>query len=133
MGRHAARVGEWIQVRRDELGLSIKDFAQAVGTSPRTVGNVESGATEARAGTRARWEDALGWERGSLTAAYRRGTRPGPTASVADLSGMDAAIRADPDLSDEDKAALQRIYRAMRQPPPPPRPPAPPARRKEAQ
>lgn len=73
---HEERVGEWITVRRDELGMTVRDFAAALRVDAKTVGNVESGRTAVRIGTRARWEDVLGWERGSLTAAYKRGERP---------------------------------------------------------
>lgn len=90
---HEQRVGEWITVRRDEMGLSVRDFALTLSVDPKTVGNVEAGRTAVKTGTRSRWEDALGWERGSLTAAYRRGEPPRRAEAPADPieAALDAA------------------------------------------
>lgn len=69
------QVGEWIAIRRDELGMGPADLAMRVGVTRRSVDNAEAGRTEVKQG-RTRWEDALGWEHGSLLAAYKRGERP---------------------------------------------------------
>ena len=45
VGTYSARVGEWIQVRRDEIGEGVADLASTIGRSVKTVNNVESGRT----------------------------------------------------------------------------------------
>lgn len=69
-------VGEWIAVRREQLGLNQIELAEIIGVSSRTVSNIERGKNEVKSGTRARWEKALAWPPGSLTTAYLRMVRP---------------------------------------------------------
>jgi transcriptional regulator with XRE-family HTH domain len=69
-------VGEWIAVRREQLGYTQGELAEAIGVTNRTISAVENGASEVKSGSRLRWEEALGWEPGSLTVAYRRQVKP---------------------------------------------------------
>jgi hypothetical protein len=76
-GSTRERVGEWIEIRLDELGLKPGQVAIQLGVDPKTVNNVIRGRS-AIGSKRYRWEDLLGWERGSLTRAYRDGIPPEP-------------------------------------------------------
>ena len=68
------QVGEWIAIRRDELGYSGRQLADLLGVDAKTVSNYETGRTAVR--QKSRLEDVFRWKRGSLTAAYRRGEKP---------------------------------------------------------
>lgn len=80
-------VGEWIEVRRGELGLTLDELSKQSGVSKRAIQNAIGGATELSARLRPGLEAALDWPAGSLTAAYRRGTSP-PSAE-AETSSID--------------------------------------------
>jgi DNA-binding XRE family transcriptional regulator len=126
----AELVGEWITARRSQLGLTQGELAARVGTSLRTVGNVERGTTAVDARMRPHWESALGWPGGSLTAAYMRGLLPTPDAhtvssrvAMLDQAGIPGSLENDPTIAsvlasglpDSDKVALLRVYRAQRE------------------
>ena len=101
------QVGEWITVRRDELGLTVRDFSHALGVDAKTVNNVEAGRTAVRLGTRARWEDVLNWERGSLTAAYKRGEHPKIAAPTEQDELARLVARVPPEFRDIARRQLE--------------------------
>lgn len=86
MGTIRESVGEWIAIRRDELGMTYPELARRLGVDNKTVYNVERGKSAVGA-NKARWEDALRWRRGSLTRAYMRGIEPEP------VDGLDVPAR----------------------------------------
>lgn len=85
---HAEQVGEWINTRRAQLGMTQAQLAKQVGVDVKSVSNAESGANAVAQLKRPAWEKALGWPLGSLTAAYKRGEHPmGQSAGVTSLDG----------------------------------------------
>jgi transcriptional regulator with XRE-family HTH domain len=125
---HAGEVGEWVAQRRAELGWTQQQLAEAVEASLRTVGGVERGESAVAPRSRPGWERALGWPAGSLTAAYRRGVRPGvvvdlgPTLLLLREAGVPVRYASHPDvldilraeMSDRDRVALLRVWLAQR-------------------
>lgn len=109
------QVGEWIDARRDELGMTARDLAERIGIDAKTVNNVQAGRTEPQG--KARWEDALLWERYSLTAAYRRGERPSPVEHVPVGSGVDPDALAE--VAKQMQAATDAIVALLKQTRPP--------------
>jgi hypothetical protein len=76
--------------------------------STRTIGNAERGLRAIRPANRARLEEALHWETGSLTVAYQTGRMPGRATVPEDTGGSDPVLmeilRAN--LSDGDRVSL---------------------------
>jgi hypothetical protein len=109
---HKEQVGEWIRLRRDALGIPPGRLAEIVGVSYRTVMSTEAGDSQPRSGW-ARWEDALFWERGSLTRAYKHGVPPveiqpgSPGATAEDLLGI-------PDMTPEEARAARAFIETLR-------------------
>lgn len=83
-----ARVGEELAARREQLGITQIELAQALGVSARSISGVERGEHGIRRGRRQRWEDALHLQHGTISQAYRDG---------AELETVDDAPPAGPE------------------------------------
>lgn len=73
-----ARVGEELAARREQLGITQIELAQALGVSARSISGVERGEHGIRRGRRQRWEDALHLQHSTISQAYRDGTELEP-------------------------------------------------------
>ncbi|MDG4787118.1 helix-turn-helix domain-containing protein [Micromonospora sp. WMMD1102] len=79
---YARRVGLAIAARRAELGLTQGELAARIeaSVSPRTLTNVETGATAILPRLRPAWDRALEWPAGTINRAYHTG-KIDPTAT----------------------------------------------------
>lgn len=128
MSADAKLLGQFVKARREELGLSQQEVADAGGPSDTTMSKLENGLTDTVSNrTLKRLDSALGWEAGSARAAYVTGStpvviqqapavedpRPGPAAQdvldeiarmrrdIADLQASIAAVRGDVEPDDQ--------------------------------
>lgn len=70
------QVADLINARREALGLSVAELARMAGASYKAAWNATQGRVAIDPARRAAWENALGWEAGSITAAYDTGVEP---------------------------------------------------------
>ncbi|AYF75315.1 XRE family transcriptional regulator [Nocardia yunnanensis] len=75
--QHPEYLGQVVQARRGELGLSKQAIHAAVGLNPRTIDKIESGeAGRIRNDTLPRLDKVLGWEEGSASDAFTKRLPP---------------------------------------------------------
>lgn len=109
-----ARLGEWIAVRRKQLGMDQRELAEAAGVSENTISNYERGRVPARGKVPAgyyRVEKALQFAKGSVDLILD-GHDPG--FAVEGAMGDRYTLR-NPDETDDPllRGVLERIQEAM--------------------
>ncbi|GGK62817.1 hypothetical protein GCM10011591_38820 [Nocardia camponoti] len=81
--RHPEYLGQVVQARREELGLSKQAVHAAVGLNPRTIDKIESGqAGRIRNDTLPRLDTVLQWKDGSALDAFTKHLPPRVTAAA---------------------------------------------------
>jgi transcriptional regulator with XRE-family HTH domain len=113
-----AELGEWIAIRRRQLGMDQRQLAEAAGVSENTISNYERGRVPTRGKVPPgyyRVEQALHFARGSIDATLRGG-RPtfafdGPADEMMAVRDPDDPAFADNPLL---RAVVVRINEAMR-------------------
>lgn len=109
-----ARLGEWIALRRKQLGMDQRELAEAAGVSENTVSNYERGRVPARGKVPAgyyRVEKALQFAKGSIEEVLNGGE---PGFEIEGPIGEQMRLRT-PDEIDNPllKAVAERIQEAM--------------------
>ncbi len=99
---HRRLVGEWIEVRLGQLGMTAGELAQLVGVRPATVYNAVGGKTKITPSDHGRWEATLKWRSGSLTRAYRDGVEPVEAAELeVGGPGRPLTVGGDPEWTEK--------------------------------
>lgn len=112
-----AELGEWIALRRRQLGMDQRQLAEAAGVSENTIGNYERGRVPARGKVPAgyyRVEQALHFAQGSIDQILRGGSPQfaydGPVDELVTLRDPDDPALADNPLL---RAVVVRISEAL--------------------
>ena len=122
-------VGRQLLERREDLDLTQQELAQRIGISARTVSAVERGVNQITKSRRGDWERALGLKPGTISRAYRDGSRLEPAEPYAHISdvriattrapaegeGEDPKIERAAELLAEAQALLEEIRRERRE------------------
>lgn len=88
------RAARAVTARRGQLGLTQQELADAAGVDIKTIGNLESRGRWPIARTRARIENALGWQAGEMQRISETAPEPAPEPDVlAEEFGEDNAAR----------------------------------------
>jgi transcriptional regulator with XRE-family HTH domain len=100
-----APIGRLIEDRRRELGMTLKQVAEAAGLRVQTLQGLRYGRTIPNGLTRIGIERGLRWEPGSVDRFYRDGSIPkgAPFAGVTEL--VPARAPDEPPLSDDEARA----------------------------
>ena len=99
-----ADVGRQLLERREDLDLTQQELAQRIGISARTVSAVERGVNQITKSRRGDWERALELKPGTISRAYRDGSRLEPAEPYAHISDVRITTTRAPaeDEDDED-------------------------------
>ena len=89
---HSEDVGRQLKQRREDLGLTQQDVADALDISTRTIQFAEHGRTKIRLGKREAYERVLRLQRGTISRAYRSGA----DLELIDIIGGPAAAEPEP-------------------------------------
>lgn len=107
----ARKLGEYIRMQRQMAELSLRGMAEMTKVSNAYLSQVERGLHQPSLRVLQAIAQALGLPADRLLAAA--GVVPGAAESSPQRTGTEAAIRADPDLTKEEREALLRIYRSF--------------------
>ncbi|MFC7328537.1 helix-turn-helix domain-containing protein [Marinactinospora rubrisoli] len=94
----AQRFAAALDTRRDHLGMSLAEVAQAAGMTEQNLRNIRRGKTTPRPRTRRAIEAAVAWEPGSIDTVMDGGDptiRPARAADVGPAAEFHAVPRAD--------------------------------------
>jgi transcriptional regulator with XRE-family HTH domain len=109
---HLERLGEFIRSQRKLANLSLRDLADRTKVSNPYLSQIERGLHEPSVRVLRSIAQALNISAESLLA--HAGLLEGDHADPPESPATEAAIRADPDLTDEQKTALLAVYRSYR-------------------
>ncbi len=93
-GASDTELGRYMDDRRNDLGLTWDDVANACGLSRQTLYDIRNGNTDyrrMRSSTKRKIEKALQWEHGGVDAAIAHGRRPAPSGGTGSSSSADSA------------------------------------------
>jgi transcriptional regulator with XRE-family HTH domain len=108
------QLGEYIRVQRQLADLSLRRLADMTHVSNAYLSQIERGLHQPSLRVIRSIADALNVSADALLA--QAGMVDGPTTTPADGSpDTEAAIRSDPDLTDDEREALIAVYRSYRQ------------------
>jgi transcriptional regulator with XRE-family HTH domain len=109
---HLERLGGFIRSQRKLANLSLRDLADRTKVSNPYLSQIERGLHEPSVRVLRSIAQALNISAESLLAqaGMLEGDEPGPP----DVPHTEAAIRADPELTDDQKTALLAVYRSYR-------------------
>ena len=100
--------GQFIRHQREMQDLTMRQLADLVGISNPYLSQIERGLREPSERVLEAIADNL-----EMSAETLKRHRPRPPAKVSEESAVVAAIRADPDLSAKERAALIEVYDAF--------------------
>ncbi len=100
--------GPFIRHQREMQDLTMRQLADLVGISNPYLSQIERGLREPSERVLEAIADNL-----EMSAETLKQRRPRPPADVSEESAVVAAIRADPDLSAKERAALIEVYEAF--------------------
>jgi transcriptional regulator with XRE-family HTH domain len=101
-------IGPFIRHQREMQALTMRQLADLVGISNPYLSQIERGLREPSERVLEAIADNL-----EMSAETLKRHRPRPRAADAEESAVVAAIRADPDLSAKQRAALIEVYEAF--------------------
>lgn len=111
-------VGQQLAARRDELDLTQEALARRIGITATTVSATETGRTQISRGKRAKWEQALRLEPGTIGRAYRSGEPlellDSPSEPYADMADPRERVIWQMNISEEDRRTIIDLLRADR-------------------
>jgi transcriptional regulator with XRE-family HTH domain len=113
-------VGQQLADRREELDLTQQALAQRIDMTSTTVSATERGRTEISRSNRAAWEQALRLAPGTISRAYKEGTRlqplapPTPQEPYADLEDLRERTIWEMNVPEENRRKMIDILRADR-------------------
>jgi transcriptional regulator with XRE-family HTH domain len=101
-------LGQFIRHQREMQDLTMRQLADLVGISNPYLSQIERGLREPSERVVEAIADNL-----EMSAETLKQYRPRPAAETSGESAVVAAIRADPDLSSRERAALIEVYQAF--------------------
>jgi len=107
---HVESLGELIRSQRRLANLSLRELAERTHVSNPYLSQIERGLHEPSVRVLKAIADALNLSAETLLA--QAGLLEGRDDDGADRGATEAAIRADPDLTDEQKTAILAVYRS---------------------
>ena len=108
---HVESLGEFIRAQRRLANLSLRELAEKTHVSNPYLSQIERGLHEPSVRVLKAIADALNLSAETLLAQAGL-LEDGAEADADDAGATEAAIRRDPDLSDEQKTALLAVYRS---------------------
>jgi transcriptional regulator with XRE-family HTH domain len=109
---HARQLGEYIRLQRQMADLSLRGMAELTKVSNAYLSQIERGLHQPSLRVLQAIAEALGIPADTLLAQAGVVT-PSSDQQMGSRAGTEAAIRSDPELTSEERAALLRIYRSF--------------------
>ena len=115
---HLRQLGEYIRLQRQLADLSLRRLAEMTQVSNAYLSQIERGLHQPSLRVLRAIADALDIPPDALLneAGLREPTRPAAREPATGGTETEAAIRSDPDLGEEERETLLRVYRTLRRP-----------------